>query len=268
MSVYRQKYEDWFNALNEAERKAETARMNSSKTVKRQPANNAAKNAANNASTTTTINEPKFVNVPSNVTPAGPAFSITNLTPVVMQSGQQVQMQMQPQQAMPIQKDRQQLLDDILKREPVEPARSAKQLFVNEYLGTPCLFKKAKKVDKCCYSRMSNFSGKHKKKNRNDGKAAWKALDKKEKKKWHEKLEPQRQRYIDDYTIFVRRLDKEELEMYTELKQKRDEEEESQNDSSDSDSDSSESDDSDSESDSDSDIWIHDLSAFFSTAFL
>ena len=113
--------------------------------MKRQPA--AAKNA-NNASTTTTINEPKFVNVPSNVTPAGPAFSITNLTPVVMHSGQQVQMQMQPQQAMPIQKDRQQLLDDILKREPVEPARSAKQLFVNEYLGTPCLFKKAKKVDK------------------------------------------------------------------------------------------------------------------------
>ena len=141
MSVYRQKYEDWFNALNEAERKAETARMNSSKTVKRQPANNA-KNAANNASTTTTIAEPKFVNVPSNVTPAGPAFSITNLTPVVMQSGQQVQMQMQPQQAMPIQKDRQQLLDDILKREPVEPARSAKQLFVNEYLGKIHIFSK------------------------------------------------------------------------------------------------------------------------------
>jgi len=228
MSVYRQKYEDWFNQLTDVERKAETARMNSSKSVKRQPA--AAKNA-NNASTTTTINEPKFVNVPSNVTPAGPAFSIANLTPVVMQSGQQVQMQqMQPQQPLPVQqKDRQQLLDDILKREPVEPARSAKQLFVNEYLG------------------------KHKKKDRNAGKSAWKALDKKEKKKWHEKLEPQRQRYIDDYTIFVRRLDKEELEMYTELKQKRDEEEESQNDSSDSESDSSESDDSDSESDSDSD---------------
>ena len=131
MSVYRQKYEDWFNQLTDVERKAETARMNSSKSVKRQPA--AAKNA-NNASTTTTINEPKFVNVPSNVTPAGPAFSIANLTPVVMQSGQQIQMQ--PQQPLPVQqKDRQTLLDDILKREPVEPARSAKQLFVNEFLG-------------------------------------------------------------------------------------------------------------------------------------
>merc|ERR1711860_456159 len=168
-----------------------------------------------------------------------------------MQSGQQVQMQqMQPQQPLPVQqKDRQQLLDDILKREPVEPARSAKQLFVNEYLG------KLHKILSQFGLKFNFFLflGKHKKKDRNAGKSAWKALDKKEKKKWHEKLEPQRQRYIDDYTIFVRRLDKEELEMYTELKQKRDEEEESQNDSSDSESDSSESGDSDSESDSDSD---------------
>merc|ERR1719333_2061027 len=90
-------------------------------------------------------------------------------------------------------KDRQQLLDDILRREPIEPARSPKQLFITEWLAMT-----------------------------------------KEKKKWHEKLEPQRQKYIEDYTVFVRGLDKEELEMYTELKQKRDEEEESQNDSSDS----------------------------------
>ena len=128
-------------------------------------------------------------------------------------------------------KDRQILLDEILKREPVEPARSPKQLFVSEFLAIT----------------------KNKKKKQTDAKAAWKALDKKEKKKWHEKLEPQRQKYIEDYTVFVRGLDKEELEMYTELKQKRDEEEESQNDSSDSESDTSESDDSDSESDSDSD---------------
>ena len=123
-----------------------------------------------------------------------------------------------------------QLLDDILKREPVEPARSAKQLFTSEWLA------------------------KHKKKKQSDAKEAWKSLDKKEKKKWHEKLEPQRQKYIEDYTVFVRGLDKEELEMYTELKQKRDEEEEGQNDSSDSESDSSESDESDSDSESDSDI--------------
>merc|ERR1712223_46838 len=132
-------------------------------------------------------------------------------------------------------KDRQSLLDEILKREPVEPARSPKQLFVAEYLL------------------------KHKKKKQVDAKAAWKALEKKEKKKWHEKLEPQRQKYIEDYTVFVRGLDKEELEMYTELKQKRDEEEEArrQNESSDSDSDdtSDESDDdSDSDSESDSDM--------------
>ena len=94
MGVYRQKYEDWFNDLSDADRQAETARMNSSKNVKRQPA---AKNATNANNTTTTIKEPQFVNVPSNVTPAGPAFSITNLTPVVMQSAQPVQM-MQPQQ--------------------------------------------------------------------------------------------------------------------------------------------------------------------------
>merc|ERR1711944_165172 len=140
---------------------------------------------------------------------------------------------MQPQpvtmQVIPA-KDRQSLLDDVLKREPVEPARSPKQLFTKEYLV------------------------KHKKKKPTDAKYAWKALDKKEKKKWHEKLEPQRQKYIEAYTIFVRGLDREELEMYQELKEKRDKEEESQNDSSDSESDTSESDDSDSDSDSDSDI--------------
>ena len=35
MSVYRQKYEGWFNALSEAEREAETARLNSNKTVRK-----------------------------------------------------------------------------------------------------------------------------------------------------------------------------------------------------------------------------------------
>ena len=94
--------------------------------------------------------------------------------------------------------------DDILKREPVEPARSAKQLFTSELLA------------------------RHKE---SDAKEAWKCLDKKEKKKWHEKLEPLRQKYIEDCTVFVQGLDKEELEMYTELKQKRDEEKEGQNDS-------------------------------------
>merc|ERR1712048_1002626 len=126
-------------------------------------------------------------------------------------------------------KDHTALRAEILKREPVEPARSPKQLFITDWLA------------------------KHKKKKLADAKEAWKTIGKQEKKKWLEKLEPQRQKYIEDYTVFVRGLDKEELEMYTELEQKRDEEEESQNDSSDSESDTSESDDSDSESDSDSD---------------
>ena len=241
MGVYRQKYEDWFNNLSDTERKAETARMNSSKSVRKQPSNNAnaakaAAAAANNnpsSNTTSVIHEPKIVNVPSNVTPAGPAFSITNLTPVVMQPQPVQMMPAQPvtMQVIPA-KDRQSLLDDVLKREPVEPARSPKQLFVTEWLGL----------------------AKNKKKKHSDAKDAWKALDKKEKKKWHEKLEPQRQKYIEAYTVFVRGLDREELEMYQELKEKRDKEEESQHDSSDSESDSSESDDSDSDSDSDSDI--------------
>merc|ERR1712200_243618 len=98
MGVYRQKYEDWFNNLNEQERKAETARMNSTKSIRKQPAKNNAVQAAQAAAaaaasnigsgqggqttTTSVIHEPKIVNVPSNVTPAGPAFSITNLTPI------------------------------------------------------------------------------------------------------------------------------------------------------------------------------------------
>jgi len=224
MGVYRQKYEDWFNNLTDAERKAETERLNSSKSVRKQPA----------SKTAPAIQEPKIVNVPSNVSPAGPVFSLPNLTPMqVMQQPQQVQIMPQhvTMQMMPA-KDRQTLLDDILKREPVEPARSPRQLFFKEWLSL----------------------SKNKKKKESDAKSAWKALDKKDKKKWKERLEPQRQKYIEDYTIFVRGLDKEELEMYTELKQKRDEEEENQNDSSDSDSDSSESDDSEDSSDSDSDI--------------
>jgi len=229
-----------------------------------------------------TVVEPKIVSVPAHgVTPVGPPM---NLTPTLMvPTGhpmhvppgsaapgsmvavsaaqpipisiptQPVQMQaatnvMQPQQQAQPQtvtlhhggiigpyKDHTALRAEILKREPVEPARSPKQLFITDWLA------------------------KHKKKKLADAKEAWKTIGKQEKKKWLEKLEPQRQKYIEDYTVFVRGLDKEELEMYTELKQKRDEEEEQrrQNESSDSDSDdtSDESDDdSDSDSESDSDM--------------
>ena len=65
MGVYRQKYEDWFNQLSETDRKAETARMNSSKTMRKAPVTKV-------AGATPVTTEPKIVNVPSNVTPAGP----------------------------------------------------------------------------------------------------------------------------------------------------------------------------------------------------
>jgi hypothetical protein len=35
MAVYRQKYEDWFNSLTEAEREAESARLNSNKSARK-----------------------------------------------------------------------------------------------------------------------------------------------------------------------------------------------------------------------------------------
>ena len=122
MGVYRQKYEDWFNNLSDTERKAETARMNSSKTMRKAPVTKVAG--------ATPVQEPKIVNVPSNVTPAGPAFSLANLTPVMVQPQMSMMQQPVAMQVIPG-KDRQQLLDDILKREPVEPARSPKQLFIS-----------------------------------------------------------------------------------------------------------------------------------------
>merc|ERR1712088_341273 len=229
-----------------------------------------------------TVVEPKIVSVPAHgVTPVGPPMNLTPTLmvptghpmqvppgtagpphgsmvtvtgaqpipisiptqPVQMQAATTVLNQQQNPQTVTLHhggiigpyKDHTALRAEILKREPVEPARSPKQLFITDWLS------------------------KHKKKKLADAKEAWKTIGKQEKKKWLEKLEPQRQKYIEDYTVFVRGLDKEELEMYTELKQKRDEEEEQrrQNESSDSDSDdtSDESDDdSDSDSESDSDM--------------
>ena len=89
MGVYRQKYEDWFNQLSETDRKAETARMNSSKTMRKAPVTKV-------AGATPIATEPKIVNVPSNVTPAGPAFSLANLTPVMVQPQMSMQQIQQP----------------------------------------------------------------------------------------------------------------------------------------------------------------------------
>merc|ERR1711872_508383 len=118
-------------------------------------------------------------------------------------------------------KDRVEVLRaEILRREPVEPARSHKQLFLSDYV------KKAEKKDK---------------------------------KKWLKMLEPQRQRYIEAYTVFVRGLNKEELELYTEMKARRDAEDEAKRATESSDEEESETsedeteDETDSESGSDSD---------------
>ena len=131
---------------------------------------------------------------------------------------------------------------EILKREPVEPARSPKQLFLSDYV------KKQRRKDKKSSDQ----------KLQSDGKEIWKITDKKDKKKWLKMLEPQRQRYIEAYTIFVRGLNKEELELYTEMKARRDAEDEAKravesSDEEESDTSDEESD-SDSESGSDSDI--------------
>ena len=131
---------------------------------------------------------------------------------------------------------------EILRREPVEPARSPKQLFLSDHV------KKQRRKDKKS-SEQKLMS---------DGKEIWRVTDKKDKKKWLKQLEPQRQRYIEAYTIFVRGLNKEELELYTEMKARRDAEDEAKravesSDEEDSDTSEDESD-SDSESGSDSDI--------------
>lgn len=134
------------------------------------------------------------------------------------------------------------LRSEILRREPVEPARSPKQLFLSDYI------KKQRKRDK-----KSSDQKLH-----SDAKEIWKITEKKDKKKWLKMLEPQRQRYIEAYTIFVRGLNKEELELYTEMKARRDAEDEAKraiesSDEEESDTSDEESD-TDSESGSDSDI--------------
>merc|ERR1719483_2032166 len=139
--------------------------------------------------------------------------------PYTMQVGPMVTQQPQPpiQPVVKPEKDRVEVLRaEILRREPVEPARSHKQLFLSDY------------------------------------------LKKMRKKKWLKMLEPQRQRYIEAYTISVRGLNKEELELYTEMKARRDAEDEAKRAAESSDEEESdtsdEETDSDSESGSDSDI--------------
>ena len=164
--------------------------------------------------------------------------SYSTQQPYSMQVGPMVTPQPQPpiQPAVKPEKDRVEVLRaEILRREPVEPARSHKQLFLSDYA------KKMRKKDKKSTDQKLLF----------DGKEIWKVTEKKDKKKWLKMLEPQRQRYIEAYTIFVRGLNKEELELYTEMKARRDAEDEAKRATES--SDEEESDTSDDESDTDSD---------------
>jgi len=165
--------------------------------------------------------------------------------PYTVQVGPAMSQTPQPQ-APPVvkpEKDRVEVLRaEILRREPVEPARSHKQLFLSDYV------KKMRKKDKKSTDQKLLF----------DGKEIWKVTEKKDKKKWLKMLEPQRQRYIEAYTIFVRGLNKEELELYTEMKARRDAEDEAKRATESSDEEESDTSDdetdTDSESGSDSDI--------------
>jgi len=133
------------------------------------------------------------------------------------------------------------LKSEILRREPFEPARSHKQLFISDYV------KKHRRKDKKTPETKLVAAAKD----------IWRETDKKDKKKWLKMLEPQRQRYIEAYTIFVRGLNKEELELYTDMKARRDAEEEARRANESEDSEESSSDDdseSDSETGSDSDL--------------
>ena len=243
MSIYRAHYENWFNNLNEEERKAETARMNTSKGKGKASVAAAKKMTTVDANailaTTLPAQQPQTINFNLNqpqVMAAQPMMIQQPQTIAVQPAQAMPQQMMQPQMMQPqpqqTPKDLEKMQENILRREPVEPARSAKQLFINDWLPN------------------------HRKKSLSDAKAAWKKLDRKEKQAWENQLEPQRQKYIDEYTVFVRGLNKEELELYTALKNKRDKEEEmrKQNESSDSEDSSAESEsESESESDSDSD---------------
>lgn len=159
--------------------------------------------------------------------------------PYTMQVGPVVTQQPQPQ-IQPVikpEKDRVEVLRaEILRREPVEPARSHKQLFLSDYA------KKMRKKDKKSTDQKLLF----------DGKEIWKVTEKKDKKKWLKMLEPQRQRYIEAYTIFVRGLNKEELELYTEMKARRDAEDEAKRATESSDEEESETSDDETDTDSDS----------------
>jgi len=129
MAVYRQKYEDWFNGLSDAEREAETARLNSNKTA-RKPGVIKIKQESKPMMTAPTIQQQQ-----------PPPQILANLTPVMVpgMTGIQMSQPISVVQTIPIHdagpmivqvstnngmnNERTMLLSSILQREPQEPAR-------------------------------------------------------------------------------------------------------------------------------------------------
>lgn len=264
MSKYKTEYNDWFESLTQEEQKAERDRTTtkSSKKSVAHPMLISASTTLPSQHPTPTTHHIQPVTIPQPV-----AIPYPNLQPVSHPMGSQQQMIMKvdtmmvpplpphipephinpvipvPPVQVPTEMDRIDAMRiEILRREPVEPARSHKQLFLSEY------HKKNRKKDKKATDDKL-FA---------DGKVVWRSMEKKDKRKWLKTLEPQRQRYIEAYTIFVRGLNKEELELYTDMKARRDAEEEAKravesSDSEESDSESESESDTDSDSGSDSD---------------
>jgi len=250
MSKYKTEYNDWFESLTQEEQKAERDRTTtkSSKKSVSQP-------LLLSASTT-----PPSQIIPPVVPPTAP-IPYPNLQPATHPTQQQqmiMKVEMVPplppqvqvpepihhvtplnpiHPNIPTEMDRIDAMRiEILRREPLEPARSHKQLFLSDHLK-----KNRKKDKKSTDSKILE-----------EGKQIWRKMEKKDKRKWVKMLEPQRQRYIEAYTIFVRGLNKEELELYTDMKARRDAEDEAKRTAESSDSEESESE-SESESDTDSD---------------
>lgn len=294
MSKYKTEYNDWFESLTQEEQKAERDRTTTKSSKKSQPmliSNSTTPPSHHPTTPSHHPTQPSHHPTPPSHHPTPPlhhptppshhptppshhiqpvisqpvAIPYPNLQPVSHPMGSQQQMimkvetmmvpplppqvpephanPMMPVPVVPTETDRIDAMRiEILRREPVEPARSHKQLFLSDY------HKKNRKKDKKSTDEKL-FA---------DGKVFWRNMDKKDKRKWVKMLEPQRQRYIEAYTIFVRGLNKEELELYTDMKARRDAEEEAKravesSDSEESDSESESESDSDSDSGSDSD---------------
>lgn len=245
MVKYKTEYNEWFESLTPEEKKAERERTTTKSNKKSAP--HPALVGSNNLTSPTQPSPPQHsppqpsppqpLHVPYPNLSAGNAAQPMLVKVEVVPPPPPPPIPLPQEPPVPTEMERTEAMrEEILRREPVEPARSHKQLFLSDYI------KKSRKKDK--KSSDAKISS--------DGKSVWRDMEKKDKKKWVKMLEPQRQRYIEAYTIFVRGLNKEELELYTDMKARRDAEDEAKRATESSDSEESESSESESDSDSDS----------------